>query len=70
MGIATLTDHQDKLKSEFSQLKALLHISQNLTFPGPEFNQLSIGMSGDYQLALENGSTMVRIGSKIFIDTP
>ncbi len=62
MGMATFTDNQQQIASEFSSLKKLfdeLKTTHN-------FNTLSMGMSGDYQLAIENGSTMVRIGSSIF----
>jgi hypothetical protein len=59
MGMATFTDNQEQIKKEFTHLKAIFdHKNQLLT--------LSMGMSGDYQLAIECGSTMVRIGSSIF----
>lgn len=64
MGMATFTDNTDQIAREFKALKALF----NKYAPdfGPEFNTLSMGMSGDYQLAVECGSTMVRVGSSIF----
>ena len=62
MGMATFTDDQQQVAQEFSTLKKLYDQyaeANNLTI-------LSMGMSGDYQLAIANGSTMVRIGSNIF----
>jgi hypothetical protein len=59
MGMATFTNNQNQLKKEFEHLKSIFDQLQNL-------NILSMGMSGDYQLAIECGSTMVRIGSSIF----
>ena len=67
MGMATFTDNQDQIKKEFNHLKSIfdklitLSKTQNL-----EPKTLSMGMSGDYQLAIECRSTMVRIGSRIF----
>lgn len=63
MGMATFTDDQQQLKEEFSSLKKLF---DQLKTQNSEFKTLSMGMSGDYQLAIECGSTMVRIGSSIF----
>lgn len=63
MGMATFTDDNEQLKSEFSSLKKLFN---NLKNKHPQLSMLSMGMSGDYQLAIENGSTMVRIGSAVF----
>lgn len=66
MGMATFTDDKDRLKLEFKRLKGMLdncNASGNLTEP---WSILSVGMSADYQLALEEGSTMVRIGSLLF----
>lgn len=65
MGMASLTKDQKQVRSEFGQLKMLfdeLKSKRNL----PEFKELSMGMSEDYLLAIECGSTMVRIGSRIF----
>ena len=67
MGMATFTDNQNQIKKEFAHLKSIFDYlvnqprTQNL-----EPKTLSMGMSGDYQLAIECGSTMVRIGSSIF----
>ncbi|WP_299674314.1 YggS family pyridoxal phosphate-dependent enzyme [uncultured Tenacibaculum sp.] len=63
MGMATFTDNQDQLTEEFSSLHELY---SELKEKNPNFSILSMGMSGDYKLAIECGSTMVRIGSSIF----
>ena len=59
MGMATFTENQIQIKKEFEHLKSIFDQLKNLKI-------LSMGMSGDYQLAIECGSTMVRIGSSIF----
>ncbi|MAW94602.1 MULTISPECIES: YggS family pyridoxal phosphate-dependent enzyme [unclassified Leeuwenhoekiella] len=62
MGMASFTDDEDQIKREFSQLEKIYN-----TFKASQgFTTLSMGMSGDYRLALEYGSTMIRIGSAIF----
>lgn len=67
MGMATLTEHQDQIKSEFSYLNSLFQQIKDTYFSDKEsFKVLSMGMSGDYKIALSCGSTMVRIGSAIF----
>jgi pyridoxal phosphate enzyme (YggS family) len=63
MGMATFTDNVDQLKEEFSYLK---NIHEKLSVQYPDLQILSMGMSGDYTLAIEHGSTMVRVGSAIF----
>jgi pyridoxal phosphate enzyme (YggS family) len=63
MGMATFTENQDEIKHEFHYLKSIFH---KLSKDNPQFKILSMGMSGDYPLAIECGSTMVRIGSSIF----
>ena len=59
MGMATFTENRIQIKKEFEHLKSIFDQLKNL-------KTLSMGMSGDYQLAIECGSTMVRIGSSIF----
>ena len=62
MGMASFTDDMNQVDAEFKTLESLFirfRESKNLTI-------LSMGMSGDYELAIENGSTMIRIGSAIF----
>ena len=66
MGMATFTENQNQIKKEFTNLKTIF---DNLQLRKDAINRvstLSMGMSGDYQLAIECGSTMVRIGSSIF----
>ncbi len=63
MGMATFTDNEQQLKDEFDYLNSTF---QNLQSHDPNLKNLSMGMSGDYQLAIECGSNMVRIGSSIF----
>ena len=63
MGMATFTDDMNQVRREFKSLKSLYTKLEN-TYPN--FTILSMGMSGDYKIALEEGSTMVRIGSSIF----
>jgi pyridoxal phosphate enzyme (YggS family) len=66
MGMATFTDNKDQIKKEFTQLKTIFDKTKALTISNCQLETLSMGMSGDYQLAIECGSTMVRIGSSIF----
>src|SRR5690554_121061 len=67
MGMATLTEQQDQIKSEFNYLNTLFQQVKKEYFSDKEsFKVLSMGMSGDYKIALSCGSTMVRIGSAIF----
>ena len=63
MGMATFTEIQEQIKKEFTHLKAVF---DTFSADNPQFTILSMGMSGDYQLAIACGSTMVRIGSSIF----
>ncbi len=63
MGMATFTENQDQIKSEFDFLKSTF---DKYAKENNNFTTLSMGMSGDFQLAIERGSTMVRIGSSIF----
>lgn len=69
MGMATFTDDENQIRNEFKRLKTLfdqfkMEIDQHTS----EFTILSMGMSSDYQIAIEEGSTMVRVGSSIFGD--
>jgi len=63
MGMATFTDDEDQVRSEFKYLKSVFDKFRD---EHPDLKELSMGMSGDYQIAVECGSTMVRIGSSIF----
>lgn len=63
MGMATFTENKNQIRKEFKTLKQNFDwIQTQLT----EVTELSMGMSGDYSIAIEEGSTMIRIGSKIF----
>ena len=66
MGMATFTDNHEQIKKEFQNLKSIFDNVSKLKTDNCQLNTLSMGMSGDYQLAIECGSTMVRIGSSIF----
>ncbi len=66
MGISTFTDNQEQIKKEFDYLKSIFDKSSKLKTENCQLNTLSMGMSGDYQLAIDCGSTMLRIGSSIF----
>jgi len=60
--MATFTENENQIKSEFQTIQTLFNDLKSKH----GFTQLSIGMSGDYKIALECGTTMVRIGSAIF----
>ncbi|MFZ0599021.1 MAG: YggS family pyridoxal phosphate-dependent enzyme [Flavobacterium sp.] len=66
MGMATFTEDQNQIKKEFTHLKSIFDSIKELKTENCELNTISMGMSGDYKLAIECGSTMVRIGSSIF----
>ncbi|PWD98671.1 YggS family pyridoxal phosphate-dependent enzyme [Marinilabilia rubra] len=67
MGMATFTDDESKVASEFGTLKKLFDETKQQYFTADsDFSILSMGMSGDYKIALAEGSNMVRIGSSIF----
>lgn len=66
MGMATFTDDSHQVRKEFASLKNLFDRLKGAQFPAETFTTLSMGMSGDFQLAIEEGSTMVRVGSSIF----
>jgi pyridoxal phosphate enzyme (YggS family) len=63
MGMATFTDNQDQITSEFNKLKDLY---DKVNSASANMNTLSMGMSGDYSIAIECASNMIRVGSKIF----
>jgi PLP dependent protein len=67
MGMASFTEREEDVRKEFRNLKALFHLAKQSYFLGKDhFNTLSMGMSGDYEIAIQEGSTMVRIGSLLF----
>lgn len=66
MGMATFTEDQNQIKKEFTHLKSIFDSIKKLNKENCNLTTVSMGMSGDYELAIERGSTMVRIGSSIF----
>ncbi len=67
MGMATYTNNPQQIENEFESLRNIFNILKTDFFADTDsFKELSMGMSGDYQLAIKHGSTMVRIGSTIF----
>jgi hypothetical protein len=67
MGMASFTEDQVTVRQEFRNLKSLFdEVKEQFFYHDDQFNTLSMGMSGDYAIAIEEGSTMVRIGSLIF----
>lgn len=67
MGMATFTDDEEEVRKEFKHLKAIFDNLKQDYFAGqPQFKEISMGMSEDYPIAIEEGATLVRIGSKIF----
>ena len=67
MGIATNTDNEKQIKDEYYELKTFFDgVKTSFFRKEPSFSVLSMGMSGDYKLAIEQGSNMIRVGSTIF----
>jgi len=66
MGLATNTEDKAQIRQEFRGLKLLYDQLAEIQRPMIHFHELSMGMSGDYRIAVEEGSTMVRVGSAIF----
>ncbi|MDG1147311.1 MAG: YggS family pyridoxal phosphate-dependent enzyme [Crocinitomicaceae bacterium] len=67
MGMASFTKDEEQVREEFRTLENYFHVIQSHFFKfNPSFEHLSIGMSNDYKIAIEEGSTMVRVGSSIF----
>lgn len=67
MGMATFTYDEQQVQSEFRKLKSIFNnLKESYFAEQPSFKEISMGMSGDYKLAIEEGSTMVRIGSLLF----
>lgn len=65
MGMSTLTDDENEIETEFKGLKSLFDKVKN-KYPKLPLTELSMGMSGDWPLAVKNGSTLIRVGSAIF----
>ena len=67
MGMGTFTDDMEQVRKEFKHLHDIfIHLKNNYFQDNPEFKELSMGMTDDYPIAVEEGSTLVRIGSAIF----
>lgn len=67
MGMATFTEDVEQVRQEFRNLKAIFERLKTRFFPQADhFREISMGMSGDWRIALEEGSTLLRIGSLIF----
>ena len=67
MGMATFTENMAQVRGEFSRLAAYYRSIREMYFPDEgSFSEISMGMSDDYEIAVEEGSTMVRIGSALF----
>jgi PLP dependent protein len=67
MGMATFTDNNEQIRLEFRNLRNIFdELKENFFKENNHFSEISIGMSDDYRIAVEEGSTIVRIGSKIF----
>ncbi len=67
MGMATFTEDENQVREEFKRLNSIFQILKRDYFADKtEFCEVSMGMSGDYKIAIDEGSTMVRIGSDIF----
>jgi pyridoxal phosphate enzyme (YggS family) len=66
MGMASFSDDEEKVRGEFARLSSLYDKYANIHTHNFHFRHLSMGMSGDYALAIEEGSNMVRIGSLLF----
>jgi pyridoxal phosphate enzyme (YggS family) len=67
MGMATYTDDEEQVRGEFQKLKQFFgEIKKDFFLNDNRFSEISMGMSDDYKIAIEEGSTMIRIGSSIF----
>ena len=67
MGMATFTDDEDEIHKEFRHLKTIFDTLKQKYFANqPQFKEISMGMSDDYPIAIAEGATLVRVGSRIF----
>ena len=66
MGMATYTQNEDQIRNEFKELVHIFNQLKSNYFSKDNFREISMGMSGDYKIAMEEGATMVRIGSLLF----
>ena len=68
MGMATFTDNKALIREEFKKLHGyFMQLKEQYFSTHSDFKEISMGMSDDYEIAIEEGSTMVRIGSAIFM---
>lgn len=70
MGMATNTDCEEDIRADFGRIKAFFDYLRDLFPELEDFSELSIGMSGDWRIALDYGATIVRIGTAIFGPRP
>lgn len=67
MGMGTFTDDMDEVRKEFKHLRSIFETLKKDYFADqPQFKEISMGMSEDYPIAIEEGATLIRVGSKIF----
>lgn len=67
MGMASFTENEQQIRNEFQTLHDYFQVLKSHYFKfNPDFKEISMGMSGDYKIAIEHGSTMIRVGSTIF----
>ena len=67
MGMASFVEDEEQVRNEFRTLEQYFQVIKSHYFKfNDHFTEISMGMSGDFQLAIEEGSTMVRVGSSIF----
>jgi hypothetical protein len=67
MGMASFSDNENQVRNEFKDLKTIFnHLKETFFLGSTSFSEISMGMSGDYQIAIEEGSTLVRVGSSLF----
>lgn len=66
MGMATYTDDKNQIRKEFANLKSYFEEIKEKIITNDYFNEISMGMSADYTIAIEEGSSMIRLGSTIF----
>jgi PLP dependent protein len=67
MGMASFTNNKEQVKQEFQNLQSIFNtLKHNYFMYQPSFKEISMGMSADYEIALELGSTMIRVGSLLF----